>query len=198
MRISRQKSSVGDRRLGHELRVGVSGGAMVRVAANSVNGHREAGSRIIVKDRRDGSGAWNAGGGCGCSPQQSPRVGRQTSREARCQRDGEQAQDTGRMGRRWSCSVGIGALRLLGNASCRLLIERSGEEGPTVLSASEDGRSVDHGLWRNDKPRSRLLVKNERTANRGTTTTGRLSVENDSRWADRSCRRILVKDAGKR
>ena len=94
--------------------------------------------------------------------------------------------------------VGVDRLRRLDNASRRLLVECSGDDRPTLLSASEDGRSVDHGLELSDKPRGRLLVKDERTADRRTTRVGGLSVKNDLPWAHKSCCRVILRDREKR
>ena len=74
-------------------------------------------------------------------------------------------------------------------------MERNGEDLLTLF-ASDDGGSVNHGLGRNDKQRSCLLLKDVRTAGGRTTAVGGLCVENDLQRADKSGSGIL-KDPGR-
>ena len=55
-RESCPKSSVRDRRLGHELHVGVGEGAMVCVIAKSCHSNGEVDSGLVVEDDCDASG----------------------------------------------------------------------------------------------------------------------------------------------
>ena len=143
---------------------------MVCVTGRSFHRHRDVGQCFIAKDHRNASGACDAGGSCCCSPQQSPRVGRQTNGETRCQRGRRTSTRHGTDGPTVEFArVGVDDLGSMDDASTCLLVEGSGEDRPTLF-ASEGACSVNDGLGRNDTPHGCLLVIDERTADGRTIT----------------------------